>query len=127
MSALIMVFDDTQEVLSLFERILTGEGYRVNLQFHTQGEVELDLVKQFKPDLLIIDLLYPQRQIGWILIQKVRTDPQTVSLPIILCTAKSELVQQLAPQLREKQVKVVHKPFNVNELIEAVKSLLPGK
>ena len=127
MSALIMVFDDTQDILSLFEQILTGEGYRVNLQFHSQGEVELELVKQVKPDLLIVDLLYPQRQIGWTLIQKVRTDPQTAFIPIILCTVKSELVQQLTPQLTEKKVQVVHKPFNVNDLVETVRSALDRK
>lgn len=124
MAKLIMVFDDAQDILSLYEQILTGAGYRVNLQLHSEGDVEIDLVKQIRPELIIVDLLYPQRYTGWTLIQKVRTDPQTAATPIILCTAKSGLVQQLAPQLNEKKVQVVYKPFEVDKFVEIVTSLL---
>lgn len=120
MCALIMVFDDTQDILDLYDQILTGAGYRVNLQLHFQGEVELDRVKQIKPDLLVVDLLHPQRQAGWSLIQNVHTDSQTASIPIVLCTSEVSLVRQLAPQLSEKKVQVVYKPFNVDDFLETV-------
>jgi CheY-like chemotaxis protein len=127
MCALIMVFDDTQDILDLYEQILSGAGYQTNLQLHSHGEVELNLVKQTRPDLLVVDLLHPQRKAGWTLIQNVHTDPQTASVPIILCTSEVSLVQQLAPQLSEKKVQVVYKPFNVDDFLETVKNSLSAK
>lgn len=119
---LIMVVNDTQEILELFEAILIEEGYRVSL--HSYQVRDLKVIKELKPDLLIVDQLYGEEAYGWELIQKMRMDRETAHIPIVVCSAEIRMLKELEGHLKAKNIEAIVKPFDVDDLIDAVKRAL---
>lgn len=118
MAAKIMVVNDDRHFLELVELLLTEEGYEVSL--HSERITDITVVKKIMPDLVIIDQLFNSNKLGWELIQQMRLDPSTIAIPIILCTTEGKTVEQLQEQLEKVRVKVVLKPFDIDDLYNAV-------
>ncbi len=119
MATRILVINDERAILELIEEILVEEGYEVYLEERVDlsaGEVE-----HLKPDLIILDYLFGTEALGLQLVQQLKLKRSTASIPLILCTAATELVKETAPQLNAKGVELVFKPFEIDELLEAVK------
>ncbi len=115
----VLVVNDTQEILELFDDILGEMGLEV-VQM-TYAPRELERVHEVKADLVVLDLVFGEREVlGWQLLQKMRMDRQLQNLPVVLCTAALNTVQELQGYLTEQNVVVVLKPFNVSQLEEAV-------
>lgn len=114
----ILVVNDTQEILELFRDILEEEGFEVVLT--SFGIKELDDIRQVQPDLLILDLLFGGDAQGWQLLQKVRMTRDMQDLPVIVCTAAIQLVKELEGHLTAKNVGVVLKPFDIDDLVGEV-------
>ena len=122
MTARIMVVNDTQEILDLFEELLTDEGYEVVLySYNVQDMAE---VEHTKPDLIILDLLIGGEETGWQMLQKLRMKRSTARIPVIVCTAAARSVQEMEGYLKSKNVGLVLKPFDIDELLAAVKVAL---
>jgi len=122
---LILVINDTQEILDLFREILEEEGCDVVLS--SFGVQEVADVQKIDPDLVILDFLIGGEAQGWQLLQKLRMTRATQNLPIIVCTAALQLVRELEGHLTSKNVGLILKPFDIDELVEAVhKGLQPG-
>ena len=124
MQKLIMVMNDTQEILELFHDILTGEGYRVSL--HSYNTRELDEVKRVGPDLIISDHPPFQEQQGWQFIQKLKMEQKTAHIPIIICTTNTRWVRENVDEgiLAAKGISVVLKPFDVPDLLTEIEARL---
>lgn len=124
MPKLIMVVNDTQEILMLFQEILEGEGYEVSL--HSYSNRDLEEVKKVKPDLIISDHppIADKEKQGWQFIQKLRMSRETELIPIILCTTSVKMAEEAEGHLTEKGVTVVLKPFNIDELLAAVEAMI---
>lgn len=118
MAAKIMVVNDDRHFLELVELLLTEEGYEVSL--HSERITDITVVKKIMPDLVIIDQLFNSDKHGWELIQQMRLDPSTIAIPIILCTTEGKTVEQLQEQLDKVHVRVVLKPFDIDDLYNAV-------
>jgi CheY-like chemotaxis protein len=119
---LIMVINDTKEILQLFEDILTDEGYRVSL--HSYNVQDLQEVKKVKPDLIISDHLVTQEQLGWQFLQKLKMDRETENIPIIVCTTNMAIVRDNQGHLASMGVCVLPKPFNIAQLLRLVEELI---
>ena len=119
----VLVVNDTQEILELFEEILGGMGYETVLMSYAPRELER--IREAEPDLIILDFLMGDRELlGWQLLQKLKMDRRTDAIPIVVCTAAVQDVQEQHGYLTEQGVIVVLKPFNVDQLEEAVQSAL---
>lgn len=116
---LVMVVNDTQEILALFREILTDEGYDVVLSSYAPQEMEEILTVD--PDLIILDLMMGGESQGWQLLQKLRMTRATEKLPVIVCTAAVQLAKELEGHMTKKNVGLVLKPFDIDDLIEAVR------
>lgn len=114
----ILVVNDTQEILDLFREILEDEGYRVSL--YSYAVEDLDEIQRINPDLILLDLIIGGESAGWELLQKLRMNRETMSIPIIVCTAALDVVRDLQGHLREKGVGVILKPFDIDDLLRAV-------
>ena len=114
----ILVVNDTQEILALFRDILEGEGHEVYL--YSFAFDDLSVVKEIRPDLVILDLLIGNEDQGWQLLQKLKLDRETASIPIIVCSAAMRLLRELEGRLKEKNVGVVPKPFDIDDLLRAI-------
>jgi DNA-binding NtrC family response regulator len=116
----ILVINDTKEILELFRDVLHGEmGHEVVLMSFAPDE--LTRIVDEKPDLVVIDFVIGDREFeGWQLLQKMRMHPDTVSIPVVACTAALKLVRESEAYLLEQGVEVVLKPFTVDQLEGAV-------
>ncbi|MEJ7763658.1 MAG: response regulator [Thermomicrobiales bacterium] len=116
----ILVVNDTQEILDLFRDILEEEGYEVVLYsyaFHDLAEV-----KRFMPDLIILDYLIGGEQYGWQMLQKLKMDRQTATIPVIICTAARRELNDMEGHLKTKGVSIVLKPFDIDDLLIQVRA-----
>jgi CheY-like chemotaxis protein len=121
-SKLIMVIDETQDILDLFDLILTDAGYRVSLHYYNGRD--LQEVKQVAPDLIISDLSLKDQDAGWRFLQKLKLEPQTQNIPVLVCTAVPEITQDPNGRLVELGVAVLLKPFIVDDLLSIMAKLL---
>jgi CheY-like chemotaxis protein len=118
----ILVVNDTEEIIALFRDILEAMGHRMTVASFAPDD--LAEVKQINPDLAIIDLIIDGERTGWQLVQKMRMSPDTAGIPIIICSAATQAVREQEGWLAAKGVKVVLKPFSVQELELAVNKAL---
>jgi CheY-like chemotaxis protein len=115
----VLVVNDTEEILDLFRAILEELGHRVTAWSFSPDD--LSKVTEIQPDLVILDLLMgPTELQGWALLQKMRMSPATEDIPVIVCSAATNWVREQEGWLAAQAVKVVLKPFKVNDLERAV-------
>lgn len=115
----VLVVNDTEEILDLYRAILEDLGHRVTAWSFSPDD--LAKVTEIKPDLVILDLLMgPTELQGWALLQKMRMSPDTEDIPVIVCSAATNWVREQEGWLAANAVKVVLKPFKVNDLERAV-------
>ena len=120
-SKTILAINDDPAILNLFEDLLTDEGYHVVLdQFSRTTTDILNDIRSIQPDLVIMDFIIGAEGTGWQLLQAVRMDRTTRSIPIIVCTGAVRQVEELSSHLDTMNVRVVLKPFDIDHLLEIV-------
>jgi CheY-like chemotaxis protein len=77
-----------------------------------------------KPDLIVLDDMWANEDASWSLLQMLRMDPATETVPIVLCTEAVHEVKALAEHLIGIGVTVVLKPFNIDQLVDAIRERL---
>ncbi len=115
----VMVVNDTQEILDLFQALLEEEGYEVSL--HSYAIRDLDEVVRVNPDLIVLDFIFGGENVGWQLLQKLRMKRETAGIPVVVCTAATQLVRETEGFLKAKDVEVVLKPFDIDDLVNTVR------
>lgn len=119
----VLVVNDTQEILELFEDILRPMGLDVILMSFAPRE--LDRIREARADLIILDFVFGEKELlGWQLLQKLKMDRTLDAVPVVVCTAALRMVSELQGYLTEQGVVVIVKPFNVDQLEEAVRNAL---
>jgi len=118
--AKILVVDDEKDIADLVSYNLEREGFAVVKAF--DGETALAKVRSEKPDLLILDLMLPGVG-GLDICKRIRANPKTSSLPIIMLTAKADEVDKIIG-LEIGADDYVTKPFSVKELVARVRTVL---
>lgn len=118
----VLVVNDTQEILDLFREILEDEGYRVSLYSSAFNDVHQ--IAELEPDLVIIDLMIGGESQGWQLLQKMKMSRATADVPVVVCTAAVALARELEGHLRAKNVGLVLKPFDIDDLVTEVRQYL---
>ena len=121
----ILVLDNREDILHLYEAILHDEaGYKVTRGTNRPRIIES--IKELKPDLVITDLMYGEEVAGWQLIDMMKMDRETADIPIVVCTGAVNDVKEREGLMAEKNVGIVFKPFDIDELLLAVKLRLGG-
>ncbi|MCB8985430.1 MAG: response regulator [Ardenticatenaceae bacterium] len=82
-SAVILVVDDNEGLVELLDRYLSGHDCRVITS--TSGPEGLKLAQELLPDAIILDVMMPGAS-GWEILQTLRSQPQTATIPIIVCS-----------------------------------------
>jgi DNA-binding response OmpR family regulator len=122
MATRILVVNDTQAILELFRSILEEEGYEVMLSsipYQNVSEIE-----QVHADLIILDVMFGDQKSGWQMVQMLRMNRATQSLPIIICTAAIREVRETEGYLIAQGVLVLYKPFRLDDLLSMVSQAL---
>ncbi len=110
----IAVVNDQPEFLELMREFLEMEGYEILAMTKHQGAFEQ--IKQSKPDMVICDLVFGEEVAGWSLIDMLYFDPETRSIPLILCSAAVHKIREAQASLSAKGIKWLEKPFAFEEL-----------
>jgi CheY-like chemotaxis protein len=123
--ARVTVVNDTPDFLDLVHDILEGDRYETILIDGDRDDA-FELVRTSRPDLLMIDLrLGLEGLSGWEVAQKVRADPNFVGLPVLVCSADVQAMNELEDDLAgTRHVATLTKPFEIDELIDTIERLL---
>jgi len=119
---LILVVDDMPQNVRLLEAVLSPKGFRVATA--SSGEEALDVLSQEHPDLVLLDILMPGMD-GYEVCRRIRQDPGTAFLPVIMITASGE--EQKLRAIESGADDFVNKPFDQAELLARVRSLVRVK
>jgi len=118
--ALIYVVEDDISIQEIESFALSNVGYQVE-GFSTAGEFYAGLEKKL-PDLILLDVMLPDED-GLSIVKKLRLNRETVTIPIIMVTAKTTEMDKVKG-LDIGADDYMTKPFGVMELISRVKAML---
>ncbi|MCB0169836.1 MAG: response regulator transcription factor, partial [Anaerolineae bacterium] len=116
----ILVVDDDQKIVRLVRSYLEQAGYQVLTAF--DGETALHTLRREKPDLVVLDLMLPDRD-GWDITRIIRADATLAPTPVIMLTARVEDADKLTG-LELGADDYITKPFNPREVVARVKAVL---
>lgn len=116
----ILAIDDEEDILELLRYNLSKEGYRVTCV--ASGEAAVKTAKTIAPDLILLDLLLPGID-GLEVCRRLKSEPQTRDIPIIMLTAKGEEID-VVTGLELGADDYVPKPFSPRVLLARIKAVL---
>ncbi|KKL90904.1 hypothetical protein LCGC14_1900030 [marine sediment metagenome] len=116
----ILIADDKLEVVELLRATMEGEDYQIISA--SDGREALEKIGKEKPDLVLLDVVMPKMN-GLEVLAKVKKDPQTKDVPIIMLTAKG---QQLD---KDKGIGLgaedyIIKPFSPSHLLRKIEEIM---
>ena len=118
--ALIYIVEDDQNIREIESFALKNSGYQI--QDFSSAKDFYHALKEKKPDLVILDIMLPDED-GMEILQKLRRNPETKRMPIMMVTAKTTELDRVKG-LDMGADDYMSKPFGVMELISRVKALL---
>jgi CheY-like chemotaxis protein len=117
---LVLLVDDDKNVVSLLSKVLANAG----MECHSarEGNTGIQMAKQLKPDLMIVDVNMPNRD-GFDVLRALKQSPDTASIRVLLltgCEQESDVLRGFGLGASD----YVIKPFNPMEIRARVQSLL---
>lgn len=117
----IVCIEDEPEMIDLIRLILGRRGFE--LIGAVGGREGLEMVRQVKPDLVLLDLMMPDMD-GWEIYQHMKADQELRNIPVIIVTAKAQSIDKVLGLHIAKVDDYITKPFGPQELIESVNRVL---
>jgi len=118
----IVVADDTAEARRLIRRILQSQG-DFEIFEAVNGREAIEIVNREHPDLLILDLMMPEMD-GFTVLDILRSQPETVNIPVIVATAKELTVNEKSRLQGQIQSLMLKGDFLNDEFLEEVRALI---
>jgi len=116
----VLLCDDERDLLSVLDFNLRAAGFETILA--TRGEEAMLALKRRIPDLVLLDLMLPDLP-GTEICRRIKSDPRTRHVPVVMLTAKGEEVDRVVGfELGADDY--VTKPFSVRELVLRLKAVL---
>lgn len=119
-SPCILIVDADARSLKFVEAMLKAEGYQTETA--TDGQRALALIDDYPPDLILLDIMMPGIS-GLDVAGKLKRDPATRHIPIVMVTAQSDRTSRIAA-LNLGAEEFVTKPVERAELAVRVRNLL---
>ncbi len=116
----ILLVDDEPDFVETVEFFLSGSDYQVFVA--KNGKEALEMVKTERPDLVVLDVMMPEMD-GLEACKRLKNDPTTNSIPIIMLTAKGRK-EDVVDALAAGANSYIVKPFNLSELVERIEKAL---
>lgn len=120
MAQRILVVDDDKEIVRILRAYLEKAGFTVLIAY--EGETALHIIRGDRPDLIVLDLMLPDRD-GWSITRVVREDAVLATTPIIMLTARVESDDKILG-LNIGADDYIPKPFNPHEVVARVRAVL---
>ena len=114
-----LVVEDEADVAEMIRYNLGKEGYEVRLA--ANGTDALRLVKEAKPDVILLDIMVPQLN-GWEICRRLKQDRETVAIPVIMVSGRVEEGDKVRG-FEMGADDYVTKPFSPRELLARVRAV----
>jgi CheY-like chemotaxis protein len=115
----ILVVDDDPDISSVLALSLNEQSYNVLNAY--DGLQAVAAAKREKPDMIILDLMLPEMD-GFEVLKKIKSDSETMQIPIIIITGRGDDDREKAIKLGAN--KYLLKPFTVKSLLEELDKIL---
>ena len=118
----ILVIDDEPSILALYRDLLEDEGYRVTLW--TVPERDPAGIHALGPDAIVLDLLIGREDLGFRFLERLKSEPATAAIPVLVCSADVDLLERARERLAAGDCGAVRKPFDIDEFLAAIRACL---
>jgi len=110
----VLAVDDDEDILEALQLVLESNGY--DAATITKGEETYKMVDEFKPDLILLDVLLSGRD-GRTICRKLKDQESTKHIPIIMLSAHPEAAKTIHEYGADE---FIAKPFEMKELLAMV-------
>ena len=126
----IYIFDDDRDIVESITMVLKANGFEVSAQYNDENVIEN--VTQYNPDLIILDVMFPENSsAGFDIAKDLKRNNKLTNIPIIMLSAVNErgiyMGQFTDQDIDESWLpvsKFLDKPVQPRELLLQVKSML---
>ncbi len=116
----VLVIDDSQEAIDILSTYLQEGGYQVSSA--TSGQEGITQAIDLLPDIITVDIMMPDMT-GWQVMEKLRADPMTASIPIIVVS----IVDQQPTEVSLGAAAHISKPVDRELLLSTIDQILHGR
>jgi two-component system alkaline phosphatase synthesis response regulator PhoP len=120
----VVCIEDEPGVIELIRLILERRGLKV--VGAVSGMEGLEVVRQVKPSLVLLDLMMPGMD-GWEVYRRMKADAMMKTIPVIIVTAKAEGIDEVLAKHIAKVDDYIKKPFSLQELLQSIERVLNRK
>ena len=120
MSFKVLIADDNPTNVELMEAFLAESNYKIAIA--VDGQDTLDKVKEFQPDLILLDIMMPKLS-GFEVCEQLKSDPKTKDIMILMVTALTEL-GDIERAVMAGCDDYLSKPVNKHELLKRAENML---
>jgi CheY-like chemotaxis protein len=118
----ILATEDDGALRDLLATVLEDAGYRVTFSSaQTVAEVAI-----LAPDLLLLDGRGQGADTGWAFLERLKADPATAAIPVLVLTGLGREANEHTARLAELDATLIHKPFDLDDLLAQVRRRLAG-
>lgn len=118
----VLVVEDSPAQRQMITELLKNSGLKVIVA--VDGVEALENIAQSSPDLVILDIVMP-RMNGYEVCRRLKTDPKTKNVPVVICSSKGEEFDRYWG-MKQGADAYISKPFQPKELLGTIKQLLRG-
>jgi DNA-binding response OmpR family regulator len=122
-SLTILIIEDDPDIQTFISRVLEFEGYQVLKA--GDGKIGLEIVKQNRVSLVLLDLRLPGLD-GWEVLREMKQDVELARIPVVVLTAIAELSQRRRT-LHMGASQYLVKPLSANSLSKSIADILNRK
>lgn len=116
----ILIIDDDLRMDKMLVFLFKGHGFKA--EFADSGSHALELLKQFKPDVIILDIMMPNMD-GFAVCEKIKKDANLKDIPIIVLSHISH-IESKERALSLGVCDYIEKPFKSLDLIKRIKAVI---
>ncbi|MEM9477349.1 MAG: response regulator [Pseudomonadota bacterium] len=119
MGGRVLLIEDEPNIIEAIRFILSRDGWAVDV--HSDGATAIEAVAARGPDLVILDVMLPNRS-GYDILADLRAKPDTEALPVLMLTARGQTKDREMAE-RFGASRFMTKPFSNSEVLSSVREL----
>lgn len=120
----IVVVEDDPDIRTLLTTLLPRRGYAAVLW--QLGSDPVDLIACEQPAIVILDVRIRSHEDGWAVLDRLRSNPTTQHIPVLVCSADILTLRQRQAELAARGCTILTKPFAFTDLFTVLAAIQPA-
>jgi len=120
MGKIVVLIEDERNIIEAISFILSRDGWEVKT--HSNGRDAVEAVRARRPDLVILDVMLPDRN-GFDILKDIRADTELGDIPVLMLTARGQDKDREMAE-RAGASRYMTKPFSNADVLAAVRDLV---